>query len=234
MKEDKPQIFDKFAENYRQIHSRSIKNISGTDSFYFAEHKVKEMRRFEEDKELTVLDLGCGDGATEFFFNKWFPKFIIAGIDVSSKSIEEAKKKQLKNSTFQVLDTDHIPFANDSFDIVFIAGVLHHIDEYKRQKIVNELFRVLKQNGRLYLFEHNPLNPFTRYLVNTCNFDKGVKLLYSKETNSLLRGSGFKVKNKIYIIFFPRSRFFNLFIWVEKYLRRLPLGGQYYFRATKS
>jgi ubiquinone/menaquinone biosynthesis C-methylase UbiE len=233
MKEDKPKVFDKFAENYRQIHSESIKKISGADSFYFAEYKVKEMMRFEKDHDCKVLDLGCGDGTTEFFFGNWFPKFRITGIDVSPKSIEEALRKNLKNSVFQILDNDTIPFENNSFDIVFVAGVLHHIDEAMQQGIITEIFRVLKPNGRFYLFEHNPFNPLTKYLVNTCDFDKGVKLLTSKKTKSLLIKSGFKVQNLIYTIFFPRNRFFKLLIPLEKYINRLPLGGQYYFRAIK-
>jgi ubiquinone/menaquinone biosynthesis C-methylase UbiE len=233
MKEDNLHVFDKFAENYRQIHSESIQTISGTDSFYFAEYKVKEMLRFEENCEHTVLDFGCGDGLTEFFFQKWFPKFIITGIDVSPKSIEEAKRKLLTNSVFQVLNSGPLPFADHSFDIVFIAGVLHHINEAMHQDILNELFRVLKPGGRIYLFEHNPLNPVTKYLVRTCEFDKGVKLLNSRKTKRLLQVSGFQIQNLVYTIFFPRNKFFKLLVPLEKYMKGLPLGGQYYFRAMK-
>lgn len=234
MEEDKTKIFDKFAENYRQTHSASIKNISGTDSYYFAEYKVKELMQFEEDNDIKVLDFGCGDGLTECYFEKWFPKFKITGIDVSEKSVEEAKKKQLKNSTFQILKADTLPFESNSFDIIFVAGVLHHIDAHKHQEILNEVFRVSKPKGRLYVFEHNPLNPFTKFLVQTCEFDKGVKLITSKKTKRLLKDSGFKINNLIYTIFFPRKSFFKLFLVFEKYLRKFPFGGQYYFRAIKN
>ncbi len=233
MKERKEQNFDVFAETYREAHTHNIKLISGTDSYYFAEYKVKELQEFEENKNLTVLDLGCGDGVTEIFFEKYFPQFKIQGIDVSVKSIEEAQKKLLKNTSFQLYDGSQIPYGNEIFDIVFVAGVLHHIDAADHQKVVDEIFRVLKPGGRLYLFEHNPLNPLTRYLVNTCEFDEGVKLLSSKECKKLLSNSGFRIKNLIYTIFFPRKWFFNLMILMEKYLRSIPFGGQYYFRAVK-
>jgi ubiquinone/menaquinone biosynthesis C-methylase UbiE len=233
MNERKEQNFDVFAETYRAAHTQNIKYISGTDSYYFAEYKVKELQKFEESKSLTVLDLGCGDGVTEIFFEKYFSQFKIQGIDISPKSIEEAQKKQLSNASFQLYDGLQIPYGNESFDIVFVAGVLHHIDSADHQKVVDEIFRVLKPGGRLYLFEHNPFNPLTRYLVNTCEFDEGVKLLYSKECKRLLNNSGFRVKNLIYTIFFPRKRFFNLMIPMEKYLRSIPFGGQYYFRAVK-
>ena len=233
MKERKEQNFDVFAETYREAHTQNIKYISGTDSYYFAEYKVKALQEFEENKNLTVLDLGCGDGVTEIFFEKYFPQFIIQGIDVSAKSIEQAQKKNLSNSSFQLYDGHTIPYGTESFDVIFVAGVLHHIDEKDRQHAVNEMFRVLKPGGRLYLFEHNPLNPLTRYLVNTCEFDEGVKLLYSKECKKLLINSGFRIKKLIYTVFFPRKQFFKLMIPMEKYLRSIPLGGQYYFRAVK-
>lgn len=227
------QNFDQFAHDYRDTHTRNISRVAGTDSYYFAEYKVKELQEFEENKSLTVLDLGCGDGVTEFFFEKYFPQFKIQGIDVSVKSIEEAQKKLLKNTSFQLYDGSHIPYGNESIDIVFVAGVLHHIDAADHQKVVDEIFRVLKPDGRLYLFEHNPLNPLTRYLVNTCEFDEGVTLLYSSECKKLLSNSGFRIKKLLYTIFFPRKRFFNLMIPIEKYLRSIPFGGQYYFRAVK-
>ncbi len=227
------QDFDQFAHDYRGTHTRSINRVAGADSYYFAEYKVKVLQEFEVNKNLALLDLGCGDGVTEIFFEKYFPLFEIKGIDVSAKSIEEAKKKQLNNTSFQLYDGHIIPYESESVAIVFVAGVLHHINEKDHQKVVNEIFRVLKPGGRLYLFEHNPLNPLTRYLVNTCEFDEGVKLLYSKECKKLLSNSGFRIKNPIYTIFFPRKRFFNLLIQMEKYLRSIPFGGQYYFRAVK-
>ena len=63
--------FDGFAKDYRQIHDESIK-ISGTDSDYFSEQKVEEIRRNELNANLTVLDLGCGDGNSALFFQKHF------------------------------------------------------------------------------------------------------------------------------------------------------------------
>ncbi len=233
MKERKEQNFDDFAETYREAHTQNIKYISGTDSYYFAEYKVKELRQFEKNENRVVLDLGCGDGATEIFFGKYFSQFKIQGIDVSMKSIEEAQKKHLNNAFFQTYDGEGIPYDNESFDVVFVAGVLHHIHADDHQKVVNEIFRVLKPGGRLYLFEHNPLNPLTKYLVKTCEFDKGVTLLFSNECKKLLNKSGFKIKNLVYTIFFPRIRIFEFILPLERYLRKLPLGGQYYFHAVK-
>ena len=224
--------FDGFAENYRSIHTGNIK-LSGADSYYFAKMKVEYLKPFEKNETFSVLDVGCGDGATELFMNELFPRWKVNAIDVSVQSIEEAKKKNLPNVVFNSYDGLKIPFENDSFDMVFIAGVLHHVEKKFHQMIIDEIKRVLKKNGRVYLFEHNPLNPFTRYLVNTCVFDKDAKLLKSNYTTGVLKESGLKITHKNFIIFFPRKGWLSKFILLEKKLKWLPLGGQYFFRAFK-
>lgn len=225
--------FDKYAKDYRTIHSRNIR-ISGADSFYFAELKVKLLHQFEQNGSLNILDIGCGDGATETFFQQHFPLWKIFGIDVSTYSIQEAVAKQLPNSIFKIYDGINIPAADNSFDIVFMAGVLHHIDFSFHLQLIKEIKRVLAVGGRLYIFEHNPLNPFTKYLVRTCVFDKNARLLSCGYTKKLLKQSNFSISQRQFIIFYPIKWIFKKLLWTEKYLRNIPLGGQYFFRAIKN
>lgn len=224
--------FDEYAKDYRSIHTKNLK-LSGADSFYFAEQKVRLLRSYEKNESLQVLDIGCGDGATELFVQQYFPEWHVNAIDVSEKSIQIAQQRTLPNTIFNLYNGTEIPVNDDSVDIVFIAGVLHHVEYKLHQTLVREISRVLKKGGRLYLFEHNPLNPLTRYLVSTCIFDKDAKLLKSNYTVKLLKQAGFFIHNKNFVIFFPRKRIFSVFIFLEKYLQWLPLGGQYFIRAIK-
>ena len=224
--------FDAYAKDYRSIHTTNIK-IAGVDSFYFAEMKVKIITAFENDTVLKVLDVGCGDGATEVFMNKYFPSWDISAIDVSAKSIEEANSKNVNGCEFKTYDGKNFPFEDNSFDVVFMAGVLHHIDFSLHNGLFQEIKRVLKMNGRFYLFEHNPLNPVTKHLVNTCIFDKDARLLKAGYALQLLQKNNFKVEIKKFIIFFPRKGILSKFIFLEKYLQWLPLGGQYFIRSLK-
>ena len=224
--------FDQFADDYRLIHTKNIQ-LAGVDSFYFAEMKVRLLQVVEKNTELKVLDIGCGDGATEFFMQQYFPNWKIKGIDVSEKSIKVAEERNLKNAEFSLYDGTTILFPYQSFDIIFIAGVLHHVDFSLHQTMVKEIYRVLKDKGRLYLYEHNPLNPITRYLVKTCIFDADAKLLKNQYATKLLQQNNLKIISKQFIIFFPRKGFFKHFIFLEKYLQWLPLGGQYFISASK-
>lgn len=224
--------FDAFANDYRNIHTQNIR-LSGVDSYYFAEMKVRLLQAYESNAALQVLDVGCGDGTTEYFMQQYFPTWLLRGIDVSEESIKEAHQKNINAAVFELYDGTNIPAADNSVDIVFIAGVLHHVSFELHLKILQEVYRVLKPGGRLYLFEHNPLNPVTKYLVNTCVFDKDAKLLRSGYCTSLLKAAKLNLKKIDFIIFFPRKGIFSKLIFLEKYLQWLPLGGQYFARATK-
>lgn len=232
MKERSFDDFDEFADDYRSIHTQNVK-LSGADSFYFAAMKVRLLQQFEKNESLKVLDVGCGDGTTEVFMQEYFPAWQVSGIDVSGRSIEEAIKKKLPHSTFSIYDGANIPGGNGEFDIVFIAGVLHHVAFSLHSTLMKEVTRVLRPGGRLYLYEHNPLNPLTGYLVKTCVFDKEAKLLSSGYTSGLIKQCSLKETNKDFIIFFPRKGVLSKLIFLEKYLQWLPLGGQYVIRAVK-
>lgn len=224
--------FDEFAKDYRSIHTANIK-MSGADSFYFVENKVLILKKNEAGKNLQMLDVGCGDGATELFVQKHLPGWTVEGIDISEKSIIVANAKNISSACFQLFNGTNIPFADNCFDVVFIAAVLHHIDHSLHEKIVAEIYRVLKPGGRLYLFEHNPLNPFTQHLVKTCEFDKDAHLLSYIYCRKLLKKVAFTTIKIKFILFFPRKGILSKFIPVEKALSWLPLGAQYFCRCKK-
>jgi ubiquinone/menaquinone biosynthesis C-methylase UbiE len=164
---------------------------------------------------------------------QYFPQWQVNGIDVSEKSIAVAACRKLPNASFSVYNGSKTSFADESFDIVFVAGVFHHIHYDLHNILMKEIYRVLKKGGRLYLFEHNPLNPVTKHLVRTCVFDKDAKLLNSNYSIKLLKENKFHVNKKQFIIFFPRKGLLSKLIFLEKYMQWLPLGGQYFIGAIK-
>lgn len=224
--------FDAYAKNYRDIHSQNIQ-LSGADSFYFAEQRVTMLLAYEKNESLQVLDLGCGDGVSEIFMQRCFPNWKVKGIDVSKESIAMAKQQRLPNAVFDIYDGVHIPFADSSFDIIFVAGVLHHVAFDLHAAMLAEMKRVLKRGGRLIIYEHNPFNPLTKYLVKTCVFDKDAKLLRCAYLKSILQQQGFTICQRIYFIFIPPKGVLKKLVPLERVLSWLPLGGKYFIRAVK-
>ncbi|MFN5443177.1 MAG: class I SAM-dependent methyltransferase, partial [Crocinitomicaceae bacterium] len=206
--------------------------LSGVTSDYFSEHKIRVIKNHEKKDTINFLDFGCGDGNSSQHFTNYFPNSIYNGIDISSESINVANSKSIKNTNFQTFDGISIPFQDNSFDVIFTACVFHHIDFKLHENLFNEIYRVLKPSGKFYIFEHNPWNPVTRHMVNTCPFDEDAVLLNPNYTKKALN----KIFNNSitnYILFFPRHKLFSPFIKLEGLLSKIPLGGQYYTFAQK-
>ncbi len=223
--------FNVHADDYRKVHSENI-SITGADSFYFARQKAQRIAGIEKTQQLQMLDWGCGDGVLSSYLEKLFPTATIYGADVSVQSI--AKAKSLPTTVnFIHLQDDHLSFDDNHFDVVVVAAVLHHIDFSHHEKWLQEIYRVMKPGGRVYVFEHNPFNPATRYIVQTCIFDQDARLLKPSYARQLFMRSGFKKVQIQHTLFFPRLFLKEMFDFLEKGLWWLPLGGQYMLTAKK-
>ena len=219
--------FDQFATDYREIHNENIK-LTGADSQYFSEFKVKWLREFYgKEKVDEILDLGAGDGTCLTYFSQYFPEAKLKGIDVSELSIEEAAAKNITNAEVKAYDGTHIPYSDNQFDVILVATVMHHIRFDLHPPLMKEALRVLKPGGKIFIVEHNPYNPVTIHMVNTCPFDEDAVLLKPGYTTKLLKDSGFRKAKNHFTLFFPRGGFFKAFHFLEKHLSPIPIGGQY-------
>lgn len=103
----------------------------------------------------TVLDVGCGDGKYSLAWKQLGAKEV-TGVDFSEKAINIAKdrvRESDSNINYKIDDALNLSIENNSFDIVYCFGVLHHTSDPK--KGISELVRVLKEGGFgwLYLIE---------------------------------------------------------------------------------
>jgi ubiquinone/menaquinone biosynthesis C-methylase UbiE len=187
----------------------------------------------KKNEPLRLLDLGCGDGYTAEYMYKKFPLWQVDAIEVSQESIDVAKLKHAPNTKFQWFDGKNVPFESESFDAIFIACIFHHVPLDEHEALMIEAKRVLKKGGRLYLFEHNPFNLGTQYLVKTCVFDGTAHLLSVAHFTKLFKQTGWKINFVKYLTFFPGWKFIRPLLKLEKHLSWLPLGGQYFISATK-
>jgi SAM-dependent methyltransferase len=235
MNNDKKE-FDQYTKNYDDILNKSLE-FSGYESRFFDERKIIEIYNFIKlqgtgQKTLNFLNFGCGIGKSEKFIAQYFNYASIFSVDISAKSIEFAQKnnQNISNLTFSTFDGHHIPFDHE-FDIIMIANVFHHIEPSEHLAVLKHLHQKMVDGGYLFIFEHNPFNPLTRKVVNSCAFDKDVRLLNPQYTNKLLQSAGFQKRIIRFIHFIPS--FLTFLMPLEKLLRKIPLGAQYYFIAVK-
>jgi ubiquinone/menaquinone biosynthesis C-methylase UbiE len=225
--------FDRFAVSYRSIHTQNLR-LSGETSEYFASFKAKWLCNRETGKTLDFLDFGCGDGVfAAALFEEIGDGCRYTGCDPSSKSIAEACSRDLSHACFVCCDGYPLPFASESFDIVFAACVFHHIADAEHMKALSELKRVLRPGGRIYIWEHNPFNPMTRRMVAACPFDQGCTLLRPRHLRCMLQVNEFLDITVMYQIFMPRHRLFRPFLRLENWMVHVPIGAQFVAAAIK-
>lgn len=134
------------------------------------------------------MDAGCGSGKFLSSLESLSEEYV--GIDLSETQIVEArKKKQKEKSILQVDDLENLSFETNSFDVVISAWVLGTIMNLKkRKKAVEELKRVLKPNGVIYLIENASDGEFEKIRNHKEKTD---------EYNTWLEQQGFYVVEKM-------------------------------------
>lgn len=233
MSDEKKPEFDQYADKYTEMHKASIA-ISGEEPSYFSAYKAKYMassNRLDASKEpLSILDFGCGVGNSIPHLRASFPNADLHGTDPSGESISLAKQSLADKAQFQVMPDAGLPYADDSFDAILVACVLHHIAPVERLRWMSELQRVMKPGGQIFVFEHNMLNPLTVKAVKDCHFDEGAILLPRSELLGLAEGAGFTDIRVRYVVFFPHA--LSIFRPLEPLFGWVPLGAQYVLQAS--
>jgi 2-polyprenyl-3-methyl-5-hydroxy-6-metoxy-1,4-benzoquinol methylase len=219
--------FDPFSESYKELVTRSVR-VSGEPLEYFAAYKASYLaRRFPTAKMDTVLDYGCGIGALAEALSVLLPTARIDGFDPSQQSLDRVAPQLLAQGTFScTLDS-----LGSTYDLIIIANVLHHVRQGEREALLTRAFDRLAVGGRVVVFEHNPINPLTRWAVSRCPFDGDAVLLKSAEVRGLLVKAGFREIARDFVVFFPRQ--LALFRSLEPRLGWLPIGAQYAFSGVR-
>lgn len=97
----------------------------------------------------SILDLGCGEGTR---LNLLANEKKALGLDISKIGINLAKKS-FPTLQFRAADLEKLPVENKSFDLVYSAFVLEHLDN--PEKVLEEAIRVLAPGGHLVLIAPN-------------------------------------------------------------------------------
>ncbi|HYP52436.1 MAG TPA: class I SAM-dependent methyltransferase, partial [Pyrinomonadaceae bacterium] len=114
---------------------------------YRTEWHIPEAAGFEGAWGLRVLEVGCGLGTDGARFAR--AGAVYTGVDLTEAAVGLARRRfELDGlaGEFRVADAEGLPFADETFDLVYSHGVLHHTPDTARA--VAEVRRVLKRGGR--------------------------------------------------------------------------------------
>lgn len=102
-----------------------------------------------------VLEIGPGEGCEAAQIIRLGGKY--NGIDLASESVRRVALRCrlfcLPYESVRVMNAERMDFPDESFDIVFAHGVIHHSPRI--QDIISEIYRVLRPNGTLVLMVYN-------------------------------------------------------------------------------
>ena len=131
---------------------------------------------FRGDERL--LDVGCGDGGVAALLCRRVAE--VVAVDVEASDAWEDRK----GLTFRVADGEHLPFEDDSFDLLHSKDSLHHMED--PAAALAEYRRVLKPGGTALIVEGNRYNPI--FFVHMTKL-LGHEHFAQEDFRSLVRGS---------------------------------------------
>ena len=120
---------------------------------------------FKKQSNKKVLEIGVGLGADHQMFAQ--NGAILSGCDLTKRAIEMTTSRfQLfgLKSDLIVADAENLPYENESFDMVYSWGVIHHSPD--TPKAVSEIYRVLKPGGsaKVMIYHKNSMVGYMLWL----------------------------------------------------------------------
>ena len=154
---------------------------------YEKEWHIPIAANFAGARGLKVLEIGCGIGTDGAQFARAGADY--TGIDLTEAAIDLARERfalsGLKGD-FRVSDAENLNFPDDSFDLVYSHGVLHHTPDI--EAAIREIHRVLKPGGRAMVM---------LYHRGSYNYRVGIRVLRRAGAGLLKSEGGIKLVHRL-------------------------------------
>lgn len=211
---------------------------------YSMQPEIITFAKFDEGKNKKILEVGVGAG-TDFL--QWVRAGAIAyGIDLTEEAIEHVKHRlklyRLQAEQFDIADSEHLPFNDNTFDIVYSWGVIHHTPD--TQKALHEIIRVCKPKGtiRVMIYHRHSLLAYFFWIKHALiklrpwksiswilwNYmeSKGTKAFTKKEVIKMLNNQPVDIINIHPVLsYYDKLERFNKFFQLISKISAKILGG---------
>jgi ubiquinone/menaquinone biosynthesis C-methylase UbiE len=154
---------------------------------YTKEWHIPQAADFAGARGLKVLEIGCGLGTDGAQFAEAGADY--TGVDLTEAAVDLARKRfELFDlpGKFQTEDAENLSFHDESFDLVYSHGVLHHTPE--TAKAIREVHRVLRPGGRAMVM---------LYHRGSYNYRVNISVLRRAGAHLLKSESGVKLVHRI-------------------------------------
>lgn len=189
----------KYKEDFWTINRSEYKWFSN-----YVKLKIFKKEASKVKNKEVFLDAGGGVGNWAFHFLKDFEKVIV--LDISNEALKRIPEKEIIKKQGSVTE---IPLNSNSVDCILLADVFEHVAPEDLNKLLNELKRVLKKDGRIIIFT-SQYGYGIRLILNRIfgrmqKENKNLMKLEAKEGHlnrlkfsamkKLIKNNGFKIEN---------------------------------------
>ena len=117
--------------------------------------QLHEVFAGRDQRQLRLLDIGCGTGRFLDFVKQTWPRLQIVGVDMSDAYVRHANRhlRRWSRISFVVGKAEAIPLPDNSQDAITGIFLFHELPPKVRRSVVRECARVLKPGGRLILLD---------------------------------------------------------------------------------
>jgi len=141
--------------------------------------KTLAIKELDINNNYEVLDLCCGTGDIISILIKQNKNLNITGVDFSEEMLKFAKHKLAgQNVNLLKEDVSSLPFENSRFNTVTMFFGLRNVEN--RQKVINEIYRILKPEGEFLHMDFGVKNIFSRFFDSIAI--TGIKMFYKNKS----------------------------------------------------
>lgn len=139
-------ILNKHKKKEQQVFSdlKAYNELMSRPYFVYLKQKITQELKKYNFKKKKILEIGAGRSEFLTLFDK---DNEVTALDISPVLLKENKGKV----KLVVGDAENLPFTDETFDFVYLVGVLHHLEDQK--KALEEISRVLKPRGQVFVSE---------------------------------------------------------------------------------
>jgi len=132
--------------------------------------KLVGIRMFRPSRGMSILDVGCGTGSHLELYQRY--KCHLYGLDLSPSMLAVAQSRLGETAQLDLGDATDMPYKDAMFDLVISMLSLHEMSQDTRSAVLNEMKRVLKNDGRILLIDYHagPYQPLQGWISKTIIF----------------------------------------------------------------